>query len=118
MENVNESPEKVMLTIFNIAKSKDFKLLKGLLPPEGKGNCDGDCKALCNPGNEAMKEKLGHNYITTEEFIKYFANAKIIGEAEIKGNLAKVKFTFGENNQLDEEMNMQLIEGKWYLESF
>lgn len=116
--NPNASPEQVMQTIFDAAKNKDFKLLKFLLPPEGMGNCDGDCKALCNPGNESMKQGLAHNYITTDEFIKFFSNAKIIGKAEVMEYTARVKFTFGENNELDEVMNLQKIEGKWYLESF
>jgi hypothetical protein len=112
IKNLNESPEKVMMTVFNSAKNKDFKSLKRLLPPEGKGSCDGDCKALCNPDNEAMKEKRGHNYITSAEFIKFLSNAKVIGETEIKRNAAKIQFTFGDNNQQDEVMNMQKIEGK------
>lgn len=118
INNPNESPEKVMLTVFNAAKNKDFKLLPQLLPPEGEGTCDGDCKALCNPGNEEMRKKLAHNYMTKDDFIKYFSNAKIIGTTVIEGKRARVKFTFGQNNELDEVMNMQMIEGKWYLESF
>lgn len=118
----NASPENVMNTIFNAAQSGEVGVLKFLLPPvdseTGEMPCDGDCKALCNPGNESMKEELGHNYISLSDFKDYFSNAKIIGSPEIEGQFAKVQFVFGPNREKSETMNLQKMEGKWYLSSF
>ena len=55
-----------MSTIFDAANTGEVGVLRFLLPPND--DCDGDCKALCNPGNERMREELGHNYIDLENF--------------------------------------------------
>jgi hypothetical protein len=118
----NASPENVMNTIFQAAKTGEVGVLKFLLPPydnaQGKVPCDGDCKALCNPGNDRMRDELGHNYIELHDFKSYFSKAKIIGSPTIIGNKAEVKFVFGPNLESNETMNLQRINGKWYLSSF
>lgn len=116
--NFNASPEKVMQTIFEAAQNGKFESLPQLLPPKGQGSCDGDCLALCYPGDENMKKEVGHNYITREQFKKLFSNSKIIEDPVINKNSANVKFSFGEKNEKTEVMNLQKIDGKWYLESF
>jgi hypothetical protein len=112
----NASPESVMNTIFNAAKTGEVGVLKFLLPPNGE--CDGDCKAICNPGNESMREELGNNYVELSRFKLGFANGEIIGDPEINGDRASVNFVFGPNKEDNETMKMQRIEGKWYLQSF
>jgi len=118
----NSSPENVMNTIFKAAKSGEVGVLKFLLPPFddkiGKIPCDGDCKALCNAGNESMREELKGNYVSIEDFKKYFEKGKIIGVPTINGNRAQVNFVFGPNLERNETMNMQKINNKWYLSSF
>ena len=118
----NSSPESVMNTIFQAAQSGEVGILKFLLPPydeqTGEIPCDGDCKALCNPGNESMKEELRGNYVTLGDFKEYFSEAKIIGTPSITGDEAKVNFVFGPNLEGNETMNLQRINGKWYLNSF
>jgi hypothetical protein len=120
--NPNASPESVMNTIFKAANSGEVGILKFLLPPfddqKGEIPCDGDCKALCNPGNESMKDELGHNYISLGDFKEYFSKGKIIGTPSITGDEAKVNFVFGPNLDQNETMNMQRINSKWYLSSF
>jgi len=116
--SINSTPESVMVTIISAAKTGKVGVLKSLLPPEGEGTTDGDCKALCNPGNKRMRNELGHNYVTLEEFKKYFSKAKIVGEPIINGDQAEVNFVFGPNVERDETMNLQRIKGKWYLKSF
>ena len=107
----NSSPESVMNTIFQAAQSGEVGILKFLLPPydEQKGEipCDGDCKALCNPGNESMREELRGNYFTLGDFKEYFSKAKIIGNPSITGDEAKVNFVFGPNLERNETMNLQ-----------
>lgn len=118
----NSSPESVMNTIFKAAQTGEVGILKFLLPPyddqRGEIPCDVDCKALCNPGNESMKEELRHNYVSHSDFKEYFSKAKIIGNPSITGDEAKVNFVFGPNLERNETMNMQRINGKWYLSSF
>jgi len=122
VEDPNSSPESVMNTIFQAAQSGEVGVLKSLLPPfdekTGEIPCDGDCLALCNPGNESMKEELGSNYTTLADFKEYFSNGKIVGSPTINGNEAEVNFLFGSNQDRNETMNMQMINGKWYLSSF
>lgn len=118
----NKSPESVMNTIFQAAITGEVGKLKFLLPPvenkTGQMPCDGDCKALCNPGNESMKGELKGNYISLQDFKKYFSKAKIVGKPTIDGNRASVNFVFGPDLEKNETMNMQNINGKWYLMSF
>jgi hypothetical protein len=117
--SINSTPESVMMTLFSAARTGKVEVLKSLLPPEGEGTTDGDCKAICNPGNESMRNELGHNYITLEEFKNYFSKAKIVGNAIINGDQAKVNFVFvSPNGERDETMHLQRIKGKWYLASF
>jgi hypothetical protein len=118
----NSSPESVMNTIFQAANDGEVGILKFLLPPYDEQTneipCDGDCKAICNPGNEGMKDELKGNYVTLGDFKEYFSKAKIIGSPSINGDDAEVNFVFGPNLERNETMNMQKINGKWYLRSF
>ena len=118
----NSSPENVMNTIFQAAQTGEVGILKFLLPPynerTGKIPCDGDCIALCNPGNESIREELRGNYVTLGDFKEYFSKAKVIGTPSINGDGAKVNFVFGPNLERNETMNMRRIHGKWYLNSF
>ena len=112
----NSSPESVMETIFTSAKSGEVGILNFLLPPNDE--CDGDCKALCNPGNERMRDELRGNYMTLEQFQYSLSNAKIVGSPDVIGDKASVNFVFGPNLERNETMNLQKINGKWYLKSF
>jgi hypothetical protein len=118
----NASPENVMYTIFQAAKTGEVEILKSLLPPfdskKGKIPCDVDCKALCNPGNESMKTELKGNYLSLSSFKDYFSTAKMSGDPIIVGDEARVPFLFGPKLENKETMNLQRINGKWYLLSF
>lgn len=117
-KSLNASPTVVMKTIFEAAQTGKMDKLPSLLPPKDLGSCDGDCKALCNAGNESMRKELGHNYTTVEQFKEYFAKAKIVDEPRIEENKAQVDFLFGKDGTRKETMNLQKLDGKWYLESF
>ena len=118
----NSSPETVMNTIFNAAKTGEVGVLRFLLPSleetGGEPNYDGDCKALCNPGNESMREEIGGNYMSLDEFKSYFSKGKIVGSPVINGDDADVDFVFGPELEKNETMHMQRIKGKWYLSGF
>ena len=107
-----------MNTIFQAANTGEVGILKFLLPPYEQGECDGDCKALCNPGNESMKTELRNNYISMADFKESFSKGKVVGTATINGNDAEVNFLFGPNLEHNETMKLQKINGKWYLKGF
>ncbi|MCP4437852.1 MAG: hypothetical protein GY810_02830 [Aureispira sp.] len=119
-KSLNSSPVTVMQAIFKAAQTGKVDQLPSLLPPKELGECNGDCKAICNPGNESMRKELAHNYTTVEQFKEYFAKAKIVGEPRIEGNKAHVDFLFGKDGTRKEikTINLQKLKGKWYLESF
>jgi hypothetical protein len=111
-----------MNTIFQAANTGEVEILKFLLPPydeqQGRIPCDGDCKGICNPGDESMRDELSGNYVTLDEFKNYFSKAYVIGIPDITEDRAKVNFVFGPNLESNETMNLQRINGNWYLSSF
>ncbi len=102
-EDPQSTPENVVNTVFNAAKTKDYSKLSTLCSPEA----DGDCKHICD-----LKEE------DKESFISYFSKGKINGKATIEGDNAKVPILFGPEGTKDETMNLVKKEGKWYLMSF
>lgn len=107
----NESPENVMQTIFNAAKTGELGVLQFLLPPYGQGDTDNDVERLCNLGREG-------DSISIEQFKEEFKNAKIVGIPMVSGNEAEVDFVFGHKLERSETMKMQKVGEKWYLMSF
>ncbi len=103
-----DKPEKVVEDIFYAAKAGRMASLPALCNPDGSG--DKDTKDICGIGT-ATDEKLS-------EFRKEFRNGKIVGEPVIKGDTAKVKFKFGADGNKDEEFELKLVKGRWYLQSF
>ena len=99
------TPQGTLLMVFAAAQSGDYESLRGLCDPTGKG--DGDTKRYICAAADAP-----------EEFVQYFKNAKLNGEATIKDDQAAVPFLFGPNGQKKETMNMVKRDGKWYLSSF
>lgn len=104
--DTQSDPEQVLKAVFKAAKSGDYTGLSDLCDAEG----DGDVKRICDIENQTEAKQ--------EEFNSYFKTGKIVGEPEIEGSDAKVKFTFGPEGDKDEEMNMVKKNGKWYLSSF
>lgn len=102
------NPKSVVEYIFSSAKSGDFSGLSQLCDPKGEN--DGDTKRICNLANEEAKVK--------DSFKEYFAKGTVVGEAEVEGDKAAVKFKFGPDGSKDETMNLVQRDGKWYLSSF
>lgn len=105
--NIHSKPELVVQTVFDAAKSKDFSTLTGLCDPEGRG--DGDTKRICAVGMATSKDK--------KEFIEYFENARIVGEASINGTEARVSIIFGPKSNKPETFVLIKRNDNWYLES-
>ena len=99
-------PAEVLKAVFRAAKSGDYRGLAALCSGEG----DGDVKRICDIENQPEAKQ--------EEFKSYFETGKIVGEPQIEGSEAKVKFTFGPDGTKNEEMNLVKKDGKWYLSSF
>ncbi|MDX2174549.1 MAG: DUF4878 domain-containing protein [Bacteroidota bacterium] len=104
--DVNSSPESVVNSVFEAAKTGDISNLSKLCAPNGEG--DGDTKRLC-----ALKSA------TEDDFDKYFKMGKISGNVEITDDThAKVPIMFGPDGTKAETMNLVKIDGKWYLSGF
>lgn len=105
---VSEGPEKIVQKIFDAAKSGDFSKLKDLCDPTGYG--DGDTKDICAMASKPKKDQ--------DEFVQYFKNGSIVGEAIIEGDNATVNIKFGPDGTKSEKIILKKIMGNWYLSDF
>ena len=103
------SPEGVVLSIFEAARTGDFTGLAGLCDPLGEN--DGDTQMICD---------LATDDTNREEFIAAFSTGTVIGDAVValSGDRAEVPFLFGPDG--DEEETMELVKrnDRWYLLGF
>jgi len=99
------TPEKAVESIFSAAQAEKFDGLKNLCHPEvdNDNDTDGICKLV----------EANH-----DEFINYFAQGEVAGDAEIDGDKAKVPFLFGPDGEDEETMNLIKKDGVWYLAGF
>jgi Domain of unknown function (DUF4878) len=100
-----KDPEMVMEGIFMAAESGNYSGLDALC----SSDADGDCKMICGIANADAKKK--------EEFKSYFAKGTVVN-TEINGPKATVEFKFGPDGKKDEKMELVLVKGKWYIQSF
>ena len=102
------TPKGAAEMVFSAARSGDYSHLKDLcndaLEP------DGDSKHVCDVTNGDDKLKTS--------FKEYFSKGKVVGEATVEGDNAKVNITFGPDGTKEETFNMAKKDGKWYLVSF
>ena len=100
-------PVSVLQAVFTAARTEDFGILSGLCDPLGEN--DGDTAMIC-----AMSE----DHPEVEMFIEHFATGRVIGEALIVGDRARVDFTFGPDGDEGETMGLVRRDGRWYLIDF
>jgi len=102
------TPTGVANMVFDAAKSGDYSKLKGLC--DDSLEPDGDSKKVCGvaDGDDEYKKM----------FKDYFTTGKVVGEATIEGDDAKVAILFGPDGTKEETFNMKKKDGKWYLMSF
>lgn len=106
--DTQSTPAGVAHMIFDAAKSGDYSKLKGLC--NASLEQETDSKKICEvPEGD---EKLKNN------FKAYFSKGKVVGEATIEGDDAKVNILFGPDGTTSETFNMKKKDGKWYLMSF
>ncbi len=102
------TPAGVANMVFDAAKSGDYSKLKDLC--DASLEPDTDSKKVCevSTGDDELKKM----------FKEYFSKGKVVGEAVIEGDDAKVNITFGPDGTKEETFNMKKKNGKWYLMSF
>jgi len=98
-------PENVVEAVFKAAKSGNFEELKLLCDPNGEN--DGDTRRICELTEEDKAE-----------FVEFFKDGKVSGQAAINGDEAEVPFTFGPGGTETETMRLIKRGDKWYLYSF
>jgi tetratricopeptide (TPR) repeat protein len=103
------SPERVVQSIFDVAKSGNFASLEDLCDPVGEN--DADTQMICD---------LVTDDANREEFVQYFASGKINGDVKISpdGAQAEVPFLFGPDGDQEETMELVNRNGQWYLFGF
>ncbi len=106
MDEIQSDPVLLMEWVFYIANNHQFENLIGICDPNG----DGDVQSICNIVSASAEKQ--------DEFILYFENGTVDGQAIITGETAKVSILFGPNGGKSEEMNFVKIDGLWYLSSF
>ena len=102
------TPTSVANSIFDAAKSGDYSKLKNLC--NASLEPDIDSKKICEvaDGDDKLKSM----------FKEYFAKGKMVGEATIEGDDAKVNILFGPDGTKEETFSMKKKDGKWYLMSY
>jgi hypothetical protein len=103
------SPKDVVRTIFDAAASGDYSALGTLCDPLGEN--DGDTQMICD---------LAVDDANQEEFIQYFQNGQIMGDAIIStdGTSAQVSILIGPDGDAEETMELINRDGQWYLLGF
>ena len=102
------TPKGVAEIIFSAARSGDYSQLKDLC--DASLEADGDSKHICDVSSGDDKLKTS--------FKEYFEKGKVVGEAVIEDDKAKIDITFGPDGTKAETFNMAKKDGKWYMVSF
>lgn len=99
------TPEGTVEHIFYSAQNKDFTKMRHLLDPYGE--YEKDAQFIC------WAEMLPDRH--REEWISMFQNGRIMGEAEVKDNIAKLEIAIG--SESDRLVNIYLTKrsDKWYI---
>ena len=100
------TPDGAMRQFIQFAAEGKFEQIRAFADPE----CDGDVRELCAIADSSEKDK--HRYQN------FFGGGKVLGAARIDGDKAQVDFTMGDQQEKQETMNLQRIEGVWFLSSF
>lgn len=99
------SPEAVVEAIFSSARSRDLSVLPKLCDSKGKN--DERTTRICN-----LLE------IDRMLFIVEFENGKVLGDAVIEGDKAKVPYVYGFDGSDVQTMELIKRDGQWYLYRF
>lgn len=95
-----------MQLFIDLAKAGKFEAIRELESPDA----DGDVREICAIGDAPDKDK--------QRYQTFFGGGKILGEPRIDGDKAEVDFTMGDKQERKETMNLQRIDGVWFLSHF
>ncbi|MDF0716545.1 hypothetical protein PY092_10330 [Muricauda sp. 334s03] len=99
------TPEGVINYLFESAKNHDFSKLRYLCDPYGEN--DGDVRGICLV---EMQPKEMQN-----KFAESFKNGRIMGEAKIENETAKIEIAFGPGSDKLETVGLVKRLDNWYL---
>ncbi|MEM9217110.1 MAG: hypothetical protein AAGD25_22540 [Cyanobacteria bacterium P01_F01_bin.150] len=104
-----ETPEGVVKTIFEVAKTQDFSQLQSLCDPQGEN--DDDTQRICDLATDEESQA---------SFVQYFEKGEVSDAVQISedGTQASVPFVFGPDGDQTETMELINRDGNWYLSSF
>lgn len=100
-------PKLVLTAVFDAANGASPSILGGLCDPQG--GSDLDTKRICD---------LSGGFDPEGEFVQYFRNGSIKGEAEINGDTAWLPFEYGPAPARADRMQFIRRGENWYLYSF
>lgn len=103
----HSDPAKVLQAVFDVAGGAEASVLGQLCDPMGQN--DQDTRRICD---------LAGGFAPDDEFVLYFRNGKLNGDAMIDGKVAMVPFLFGPDGDREESMKMVQRDDKWYLSAF
>ncbi len=104
-----DNPVWLVEKIFEVANTGAYYELYNLCDPMEEN--DGDTKSICQIANATEEEQSA--------FSGVFGTGTVTGEVIYVTKItAKVPVTFGYDSEVNEEMNVILRDGKWYLYSF
>ncbi len=101
-------PVWVVNQIFEAARTQQFEILTSLCDPKGEN--DRDTRNICAVVDSSDDIKAS--------FVDQFKLGRVVGEAFIEGDKARVNLKFGPNGDRDETMNLIKRNDYWYLSSF
>ena len=107
--DVRDNPVWLVEKIFEVANTGAYYELYSMCDPLEEN--DGDTRSICQIA-DATEEEQG-------AFSGIFGPGTVTGEVLYTSKTtAKVPITFGYDSEVNEEMNVVLRDGKWYLSSF
>jgi hypothetical protein len=107
--DVHDNPIWLVEWIFEIANTAEYYLLYDLCDPMEEN--DGDTRSICQIAEATEEEQ--------NAFSGIFGPGTVTGDVIYTSKTtAKVPITFGYDSEVNEELNVVLRDGKWYLLSF
>ncbi len=100
------TPDGMMRLFIKFAAEGKFEEIRAFADPK----CDGDVREICAIADSPEKDK--------NRYRNFFGGGKVLGAARVDGDKAEVDFTMGDKQEKQETMNLQRIDGVWFLSSF
>jgi len=100
------TPDGAMRLFIQFAAEGKFEEIRTFAAP----GCDGDVREICAIADAKDQDK--------DRYRNFFGGGEVLGSARVDGDKAEVDFTMGDRQEKQETMNLQRIDGMWFLSSF